>query len=133
MLVLLLIWPRSPLQSRQYISDFTRRRSRDPTRADIIEDIDSIRNGLFLNRIAQQLLGAELAFLRVRAARMIIDTSTFNRVCWRRQDTQLCHGYGRRRPHRTTDREEVHSPPLRGIVSAGSHSVPRVIGFFHDP
>ncbi|KDR84566.1 hypothetical protein GALMADRAFT_206130 [Galerina marginata CBS 339.88] len=47
-----------------YISTYTYRRSREPARGDIIEDIDTIRNGLLLFNGAHRLLGKELAFLR---------------------------------------------------------------------
>ncbi|KAF8954832.1 hypothetical protein BDZ97DRAFT_1942203 [Flammula alnicola] len=46
-----------------YISTYTQHRSRDHTRSDIIQEIDSIRNGLFLNSSAHRALGKDLAFL----------------------------------------------------------------------
>lgn len=49
----------------QYISTLTRARSRDPDRADVIEDIDSVRNGIFLNMFPSAVLGWDVAFLRV--------------------------------------------------------------------
>ena len=51
----------------QYIATYTRRRSRDPTQQDVVQDIDSVRNGLFLNKSLHAALGAQdFAFLIVR-------------------------------------------------------------------
>ena len=65
MLLLLSIYPCSPSQRRQYISTYTQRRSRDPTEADIVEDIDDVRNGLLLNKFTHAVLGEHIAFLKV--------------------------------------------------------------------
>ncbi|KAF8959530.1 hypothetical protein BDZ97DRAFT_1390100 [Flammula alnicola] len=46
-----------------YISTYTRGRSRSSTGDDIIQDIDSIRNGLFLNKYSHTALGKDIAFL----------------------------------------------------------------------
>ncbi|KDR77129.1 hypothetical protein GALMADRAFT_1327451 [Galerina marginata CBS 339.88] len=46
-----------------YISTYTQRRSRDPARADIVQDIDSVRNGLLLNNYSHRGLGRHIAFL----------------------------------------------------------------------
>ncbi|KAK2466549.1 hypothetical protein APHAL10511_001411 [Amanita phalloides] len=47
----------------EYISSYTRRRSRDPTGNDIVQDIDNIRNALLLNKITHVNLGKNVAFL----------------------------------------------------------------------
>ncbi|KZP16672.1 hypothetical protein FIBSPDRAFT_1047317 [Athelia psychrophila] len=47
----------------KYILAYTQRRSRDPTGADIIDNIDNAQNGLFLNSIAHMVFGKDLAFL----------------------------------------------------------------------
>ncbi|KAG6810064.1 hypothetical protein H0H92_013520 [Tricholoma furcatifolium] len=47
----------------EYIADYTRRRSREPTGGDIIQDIDSVRNGLLLNAFTHRSLGTNVAFL----------------------------------------------------------------------
>ncbi|TFK17750.1 hypothetical protein FA15DRAFT_689918 [Coprinopsis marcescibilis] len=46
-----------------YITTYTQRRSRDPTGTDIVQDINSIRNGLFLNALTHRALGTNIAFL----------------------------------------------------------------------
>ncbi|PPQ85754.1 hypothetical protein CVT25_003071 [Psilocybe cyanescens] len=46
-----------------YISIYTQRRSRDPARDDVIQDIDSIRNGLLLNKLTHLGVGEHIAFL----------------------------------------------------------------------
>ncbi|KJA21507.1 hypothetical protein HYPSUDRAFT_202865 [Hypholoma sublateritium FD-334 SS-4] len=46
-----------------YIANYTQRRSRDPTGRDIIMDIDSVRNGLFLDCGTHRALGIDVAFL----------------------------------------------------------------------
>ncbi|TFK23859.1 hypothetical protein FA15DRAFT_670067 [Coprinopsis marcescibilis] len=46
-----------------YITTYTQRRSRDPAGEDIVLDIDSVRNGLFLNKFTHVALGSDLAFL----------------------------------------------------------------------
>lgn len=55
----------------QYITTYTQRRSRDPTGGDIVQDIDSVRNGLFLNKFTNIVLGKDVAFLMVCAIRVI--------------------------------------------------------------
>ncbi|KAJ3516063.1 hypothetical protein NLJ89_g1358 [Agrocybe chaxingu] len=52
----------------QYIENYTQRRSRDPTGGDIIRNIDSVRNGLFLNQFTHVALGTDVAFLTARTA-----------------------------------------------------------------
>ncbi|KAJ2918912.1 hypothetical protein MD484_g1500, partial [Candolleomyces efflorescens] len=47
----------------KYISMYTRHRSRDTTGGDVIENINSVRNGLFLNKITHSSLGTRVAFL----------------------------------------------------------------------
>ncbi|KAJ2911499.1 hypothetical protein MD484_g8915, partial [Candolleomyces efflorescens] len=47
-----------------YISIYTRRRSRNPLGADVVQDINSVRNGLFLNKLTHVGLGRDVAFLR---------------------------------------------------------------------
>ena len=49
----------------------TQRRSRDRTGSDIVQDIDSIRNGLFLNTLTHIVLGKDVAFLIVCATGVI--------------------------------------------------------------
>ncbi|KAI9457611.1 hypothetical protein BJY52DRAFT_1426644 [Lactarius psammicola] len=49
----------------EYISTLTRRRGRDDNGDDIVTDIDSVRNGIFLNKMAHGLLGTQLAFLQL--------------------------------------------------------------------
>lgn len=46
-----------------YISTYTQHRSRDPSGGDIIQDIDDVRNGLFLNTFSHRALGKDVAFL----------------------------------------------------------------------
>ncbi|TDL30151.1 hypothetical protein BD410DRAFT_780691 [Rickenella mellea] len=46
-----------------YIATYTERRNRDPTGADVIQDIDSVRNGLFLNKVTHSVLGTDVAFI----------------------------------------------------------------------
>jgi len=46
-----------------YITTYTRRCSRDPSGGDIVADIDSVRNGLFLNKLTHGPLGIDVAFL----------------------------------------------------------------------
>ena len=55
----------------QYISAYTQRRSRDPTGADIVKDIDDVRNGLFLNSLTHMVFGQLITFLKVRDACMM--------------------------------------------------------------
>jgi hypothetical protein len=55
----------------QYITTYTQRRSRDRTGGDIVQDIDNIRNGLFLNRFTHTALGKNIAFLMVCATGVI--------------------------------------------------------------
>jgi len=50
-------------KGHMYISTYTQRRSRDPTRGDIIQDINDVRNGLFLNAVSHRSLGKDFAFL----------------------------------------------------------------------
>ncbi|KAF8070033.1 hypothetical protein FPV67DRAFT_1447890 [Lyophyllum atratum] len=50
-------------QRRQYISTYTECRSRDPAGDDIIRNIDSTRNGLFLNKLIHVNMGKHVAFL----------------------------------------------------------------------
>ena len=57
----------SPSQWRQYISIYTERRSRDPAGGDLIQDIDNVRNGLFLNKLTHVGVGEDVAFLPVRS------------------------------------------------------------------
>ncbi|KAK2462865.1 hypothetical protein APHAL10511_005063 [Amanita phalloides] len=47
----------------EYILTYTRHRSRDLAGNDIVEAIDSIRNGLFLNTVVHTCLGDDVAFL----------------------------------------------------------------------
>ena len=49
-------------------SIFTRRRSRDPTESDILDNISDVQNGLFLNKFTHGSLGRDVAFLVVRLA-----------------------------------------------------------------
>ncbi|KAF8883067.1 hypothetical protein CPB84DRAFT_1790331 [Gymnopilus junonius] len=49
--------------TRQYISTYTQRRSRDPAGGDLVQDIDSIRHGLFLNKFTHLAVGEHIAFL----------------------------------------------------------------------
>ncbi|KAH9178298.1 hypothetical protein EDB89DRAFT_1930467 [Lactarius sanguifluus] len=49
-------------KTNDYISTFTHRRGRD-NEDNFIEDIDSVRNGIFLIRNAHLILGTQLAFL----------------------------------------------------------------------
>ena len=49
----------------QYITTYTRRRSRDHTGGDIVHDIHDVRNGLFLNKFTHIVLGKDVAFLMV--------------------------------------------------------------------
>ena len=58
----------------QYITTYTQRRSRDRTGGDIIQDIDNIRNGLFLNKLTHTALDKHVAFLMV-CPRGVICTS----------------------------------------------------------
>ncbi|CAA7269545.1 unnamed protein product [Cyclocybe aegerita] len=46
-----------------YIETYTQRRSRDPTGGDIVREIESVRNGLFLNKFTHVALGTHIAFL----------------------------------------------------------------------
>ncbi|KAF8063516.1 hypothetical protein FPV67DRAFT_1421234 [Lyophyllum atratum] len=46
-----------------YISTYTQRRSRDPAGGDLVQDIDSVQNGLFLNKLAHVGVGEHVAFL----------------------------------------------------------------------
>ncbi|KDR67244.1 hypothetical protein GALMADRAFT_1358553 [Galerina marginata CBS 339.88] len=46
-----------------YITTYTQRRSRDPTGGDIVQDINDVRNGLFLNRFTHAGSGKHVAFL----------------------------------------------------------------------
>ncbi|EAU82801.2 hypothetical protein CC1G_11318 [Coprinopsis cinerea okayama7 len=46
-----------------YIAMYTQHRNRDPTGGDIVEEIDSVRNGLFLNKFTHAVLGTHIAFL----------------------------------------------------------------------
>ncbi|KDR76447.1 hypothetical protein GALMADRAFT_446224 [Galerina marginata CBS 339.88] len=46
-----------------YISTFAEHRSRDPARGDLIQEIDSVRNGIFLNKLTHAVLGTHVAFL----------------------------------------------------------------------
>ena len=64
--------PSSPSLWRQYIANYTQRRSRDPARCDVVREVDSVRNGLFLWDILHIGLSLnEVAFLMVRAAYMM--------------------------------------------------------------
>ncbi|KAF8889519.1 hypothetical protein CPB84DRAFT_1837553 [Gymnopilus junonius] len=47
-----------------YISTYTQHRSRDPAGSDLVQDIDSVRNGLFLNKVAHVAVGEDVAFLQ---------------------------------------------------------------------
>ncbi|KAI9462317.1 hypothetical protein BJY52DRAFT_1415142 [Lactarius psammicola] len=47
----------------EYISTHTQHRSRDTNGGDIIKDIDSIRNGLFLNKIVHERLDEDLTLV----------------------------------------------------------------------
>jgi len=71
MLLLLSVCPHSPLQWRYYIATYTQRRSRDVEGGDIVQDIDSVQNGLFLNKFTHVTLGTGVAFLMVRVTCMI--------------------------------------------------------------
>ncbi|KAF9485262.1 hypothetical protein BDN70DRAFT_890408 [Pholiota conissans] len=51
-------------KGNEYIEKFTRRRSRDPAGADIIKDIESVRNGLFLNATCHRMFGRCIAILQ---------------------------------------------------------------------
>jgi hypothetical protein len=44
----------------QYIMTYTQRRSRDRPGADIVQDIDNVRNGLFLNQLTHVVLGKDM-------------------------------------------------------------------------
>ncbi|PPQ72951.1 hypothetical protein CVT26_014525, partial [Gymnopilus dilepis] len=46
-----------------YISTYSRRRSRDPSGGDVIDEIDSVKNGLLLNFFTHKGLGKHVAFL----------------------------------------------------------------------
>ncbi|KAF8954988.1 hypothetical protein BDZ97DRAFT_1861946 [Flammula alnicola] len=46
-----------------YISTYTQRRSRDPNGGDLVQDIDSVRNGLLLNKFTHVGVGQHVAFL----------------------------------------------------------------------
>ncbi|KAF8062471.1 hypothetical protein FPV67DRAFT_1421605 [Lyophyllum atratum] len=46
-----------------YISAYTQRRSGDPASGDLVQDIDSVRNGLFLNKFTHVGVGEHVAFL----------------------------------------------------------------------
>ncbi|KAF8063519.1 hypothetical protein FPV67DRAFT_1782997 [Lyophyllum atratum] len=46
-----------------YITTYTQHRSRDPSGGDLVQDIDSVRNGLFLNKLTQVGVGKDVAFL----------------------------------------------------------------------
>ncbi|KAF5371991.1 hypothetical protein D9615_008140 [Tricholomella constricta] len=46
-----------------YIATYTQRRSRSTTGDDIVQDINSVRNGLFLNGFSHKGLGKHIAFL----------------------------------------------------------------------
>ncbi|KAF8958160.1 hypothetical protein BDZ97DRAFT_2061824 [Flammula alnicola] len=46
-----------------YISTYTQHRSRDDARHDIIQNINSARNGLFLNVVVHRVFGEDVAFL----------------------------------------------------------------------
>lgn len=50
---------------RRYILNYTQHRSRGPERNDILSEINSVRNGLFLNPFTHKLLGTDVAFLKV--------------------------------------------------------------------
>ncbi|KAH9026847.1 hypothetical protein EDB85DRAFT_159729 [Lactarius pseudohatsudake] len=58
-------------KSDKYILNFTRHCERGDKGDDIITDIDSIRNGILLNKVAHRTLGKNLAFLMVCGACMI--------------------------------------------------------------
>ncbi|PPQ69501.1 LOW QUALITY PROTEIN: hypothetical protein CVT26_002847 [Gymnopilus dilepis] len=47
----------------EYISRYTQRRTRDHAGGDVVEEINSVRNGLMLNGNAHRILGSSLAFL----------------------------------------------------------------------
>ena len=63
---------------------------------DVIEDINDVRNGIFINAAEHRGLGKELAFLVVRWLRWFGDNSS---QLIDLSDTKLCHGcVGRPRP-----------------------------------
>ncbi|KAI9456922.1 hypothetical protein HD554DRAFT_2042455 [Boletus coccyginus] len=47
----------------EYIESYTERRSRDPAGNDIVFEIDDVRNGILLNKIAHGTFGKKFAFL----------------------------------------------------------------------
>ena len=49
----------------KYIRLLTEGRSRDPAGADIVTDIESIRNGLIMNVLCHAVLGRQFAILQV--------------------------------------------------------------------
>jgi hypothetical protein len=55
----------SSWKRRQYILNYTQHRSREPGGNDILSDINSVRNGLFLNNFSHIALGVYVAFLKV--------------------------------------------------------------------
>lgn len=55
----------------QYIATYTERRSRDPACGDYIQGIDSIYNGLSLNKLTHTKLGIDVAFLMVCATTLM--------------------------------------------------------------
>jgi hypothetical protein len=58
----------------QYITTYTQSRSRDRTGGDIVQDIDNVRNGLFLDKFTHTVVGKDVAFLMV-CATLVICTS----------------------------------------------------------
>jgi hypothetical protein len=63
--MLLVALPLFSLTVWQYIETYTQHCSRDPARDDIVREIDNIRNGILLNKLAHYQLGNHIAFLMV--------------------------------------------------------------------
>ena len=64
----------------QYIATYTRRRSREPDRNDVVLEIDDVRNGILLNPMAHHTLGKDIAFLMVRNALILLNRSLMARI-----------------------------------------------------
>ncbi|KAJ2917894.1 hypothetical protein MD484_g2508, partial [Candolleomyces efflorescens] len=65
-------------KGNSYIFTYTQRRSRDPSASDVVADIDSVRNGLFLNKLTHCGLRRHIAFLRT--PNFALDTSDVDPV-----------------------------------------------------
>lgn len=74
-------------QWSQYISMYTQHRSRDPTRNDVVQNINSVQNGLFLNKFTHPVVGQHVGFL------VVCDTCMMPNQILIAIDTQLCYGY----------------------------------------